>query len=277
MVKKRDVVIFGETGTGKSSAVNLILGKKVAAISNKVVGCTFEFKKFETEEYNLYDTVGLSEGSKGSVTDGAAFVNVARLLNSLKNGVSLLVFVMKLGKITTSIEQNYKLFVDTICMKNVPVVLLVTNCEAYHDDANKSWFESNQKYFKDYRMEFKEVIMGCTMDPAIANEALSSGIKHLNVETRGKLESAISNHSLVPGWRVDKGVKFWYNSILQNLVHFLGNLFPDESRKTIGDPDFEERLYFYLRKIGMEENKACRIAKEIAIEVDGMVQKIQGD
>lgn len=49
-------------GSGKSSLVNLLLGQNRADVSDKAVGCTFNFQKYETPNFNLYDTVGLSEG-----------------------------------------------------------------------------------------------------------------------------------------------------------------------------------------------------------------------
>lgn len=54
------------SGGGKSSTVNLLLGKTIANVSNGAVGCTSEFQCYEgdNEKYVLFDTPGLSEGSK---------------------------------------------------------------------------------------------------------------------------------------------------------------------------------------------------------------------
>lgn len=57
-------LISNNTGSGKSSIVNLLLGKPVAQVSDRAVGCTFEFSKYTAPNYNLFDTVGLSEGSR---------------------------------------------------------------------------------------------------------------------------------------------------------------------------------------------------------------------
>jgi hypothetical protein len=54
------------------------------------------------------------------------------LLKSLEGGVSLLVFVMEKGRIKKSLDENYKLFVDAICMKKVPVALMITHCGKIH-------------------------------------------------------------------------------------------------------------------------------------------------
>ncbi|OXA48986.1 immune-associated nucleotide-binding protein 3-like isoform X1 [Folsomia candida] len=124
MGRENNVVLFGESGSGKSSTVNLLLGQEAAKVSDRAVGCTFKFEKYATENYNLFDTVGLSEGSRGTMSQTSAVKQLITLLKSLEGGVSLLVFVMENGKITKSLDENYKLFVEAICMKKVPSLLL---------------------------------------------------------------------------------------------------------------------------------------------------------
>ena len=63
-----NIVIFGETGAGKSSLVNLIASDDIVApISSRSVGCTFRSMCFSTvnvggKYFNLHDTAGLDEG-----------------------------------------------------------------------------------------------------------------------------------------------------------------------------------------------------------------------
>lgn len=71
------------------------------------------------------------------------------LLKSLENGVSLLVFVMEKGRIKKSLDENYKLFVEAICMGKVPVVLVITHCEM--EPVLGKWWEDNRQYFDKYR------------------------------------------------------------------------------------------------------------------------------
>jgi len=70
------------------------------------------------------------------------------LLKSLHEGVSLLVFVMEKGRIKKTLDENYKLFVEAICMKNVPVVLAITHCEM--ETVPGQWWTENQVHFKEY-------------------------------------------------------------------------------------------------------------------------------
>ena len=64
MAERMNVVLFGESGSGISSTINLLLGSDVAAVSDRAIGCTFDFQMHEAGGYNYYDTVGLSEGRK---------------------------------------------------------------------------------------------------------------------------------------------------------------------------------------------------------------------
>ncbi|KDQ58180.1 hypothetical protein JAAARDRAFT_259608 [Jaapia argillacea MUCL 33604] len=67
-----NVVVFGETGVGKSAVINLVLGKRVAKTSNGTRGCTFRSNSYDEKSigpsFRVHDTAGLNEGSEGSMT-----------------------------------------------------------------------------------------------------------------------------------------------------------------------------------------------------------------
>jgi GTPase Era involved in 16S rRNA processing len=65
---------------------------------------------------------------------------------------------MKKGRITTTVERNYKLFVEQICKSQVPVILVVTGCDFAKE---KQWAMENQKGFEKNGMEFKEYLSVC--------------------------------------------------------------------------------------------------------------------
>ena len=65
------VLIFGSTGTGKTSLCNSLTGQKMKATSS-ARGNTFEthtYQPFELDGKRIYvtDTVGLDESDKGTV------------------------------------------------------------------------------------------------------------------------------------------------------------------------------------------------------------------
>ena len=85
---------------------------------------------------------------KGTLQQSSAVIQLIRLLKSPEDGVSLLVFVMEKGRIKKSLEENYKLFVDAICMNHVPVVLVITHCE--QEAKPGVWWTENKQYFDRY-------------------------------------------------------------------------------------------------------------------------------
>jgi GTP-binding protein EngB required for normal cell division len=159
---RKNVIVFGETGAGKSSVINMLLGDGQAQTSNSARGCTFESNPFPfdfppdfgpNKSLTLWDTAGFNEGDVGTVPSTEAMVSLYKLLNKLsnKNGVSLLVFVMR-GRIKASTKLNWTLFNEVICQSDVPSVVVVT---AMENMANKpkgmdSWWEENVETFNEY-------------------------------------------------------------------------------------------------------------------------------
>lgn len=104
----------------------MILGEEKADTSDSAVGCTFKYDQYMFRNYSLFDTVGISEGSKGKVSKTDAIQNLLQLLAVLRKGpgINLLIFVMKLGRISESLQVNYELFVRVMTEGKVPVILV---------------------------------------------------------------------------------------------------------------------------------------------------------
>jgi GTPase Era involved in 16S rRNA processing len=152
-----NVIVFGETGAGKSSLINLIVGKDVAEISSKAMGCTFESKSYEVEVKGiplvLWDTSGLNEGEKGQVAAKKAIGQVYHLIQSMENnGVSLLVFCVRGPRITETTIKNYQLFYSTFCLAKVPIALVVTGLE--NEEPMDAWWPENKDAFDNQGMMF---------------------------------------------------------------------------------------------------------------------------
>ncbi|KAJ3891397.1 hypothetical protein GG344DRAFT_65448 [Lentinula edodes] len=118
-----NIILFGSTGCGKSSIINMLLGHDAAPTSSGAVGCTFE-----NSEYRIYDTTGLDEGDAGTVVSKDALVKLYQLLRNLEDGITLL--------------------------KKVPIVLAVTALSEDQEPDMESWWTENKDAFHRYGMEF---------------------------------------------------------------------------------------------------------------------------
>jgi GTPase SAR1 family protein len=152
-----NIVIFGETGTGKSSLVNMLSDEETAAISNLAVGCTFESTPHTVSineiRYTLWDTAGLNEANSGSVPAEQALYHLRDLIDKLKGGVSLLVYCIRGSRYHDIIKVNYDLFTEIICQGEVPIVIVVTGLEI--EERMDDWWDVNEKEFLDRGMRFQ--------------------------------------------------------------------------------------------------------------------------
>ena len=153
---KPNVLIFGETGAGKSSIINMLDGGQMALVSDAAVGVTFSNTRYEKtiggSAFNVFDTIGLNEGSAGKVPARDAIEALYKLMLQLADGVHLLVYVMRAPRITQFAQHNYNLFFDIFCNKKVPIVIIVTGLED-RDDMDQWWIE-NKDTFNLYGMSF---------------------------------------------------------------------------------------------------------------------------
>ncbi|KAJ3500730.1 hypothetical protein NLJ89_g9663 [Agrocybe chaxingu] len=149
-----NVVLFGESGCGKSSVVNMLLGFEAAPTSSGARGCTFNSAGYDIRidgaRFRIHDTAGLEEGEEGRVPKADAITQLYSLLRTLDGGVSLLVFCMKAPRIKESAKHNWLLFHEIMCKGQVPIAIVVTGLE--QEDNMDSWWESNEDTFRRYGM-----------------------------------------------------------------------------------------------------------------------------
>ncbi|KAF8188219.1 hypothetical protein K438DRAFT_979986 [Mycena galopus ATCC 62051] len=112
---------------------------------------------------NIFDTVSLSEDKSGLLSDQDAITNlyclVCRLSSTQSDGIRLLVFVVKLGRITGNMIKNYTIFHQSICKQTVPIVLVITHAET----ADEDWWRKNGPEYRWEGMTFNG--HGCITDP----------------------------------------------------------------------------------------------------------------
>ena len=130
----------------------MILGSDKAKVSDGALGQTFESAAYPVEidgkYYCLHDTVGLGKHSGGTVDSAKAVGRLYQLLTRLSDGggVNLLVFVIKCGRLTETINKNYKLFHHGFCDSKVPIVIVVTGCENAEPTMDAWWIDNNERF-----------------------------------------------------------------------------------------------------------------------------------
>ncbi|KAL4074306.1 P-loop containing nucleoside triphosphate hydrolase protein [Scleroderma yunnanense] len=149
-----NIILFGETGVGKSSVINLIAGSPIAKTSPDADGCTMRSQSYEfnvgSRGIKIWDTVGLEEPQMGVNGYYTAIVNAYALIHKLHDagGVDLLLFCIRGSRITTTIQSNYRLFYEILCDKQVPIALVITHLE--RENPMEDWWKRNQSSISKY-------------------------------------------------------------------------------------------------------------------------------
>jgi len=209
---RHNVIVFGESGCGKSSLVNMIVGKDVAKVSSSLTAFTFKNHVYKAhiddKLFFIYDTAGLNDGEQGRVPRWEAVRELYTLIRQL-NGVSLLVFCMR-GELRENTKANWTLFHKVICGGNVPIIVVVTGLDAYKSPDDWWKDEGNQKVFEKNGIKPNEV--GCIVSIPGPN----GEYKEVYRESRDKLRRLIVKHQLQKPWGEDEKDK-WFCDIYQNV------------------------------------------------------------
>lgn len=152
-----NIIVFGETGAGKSSLINMLAGSPVARTSSGAVGETFSSKMYDVNikgrNCYLWDTAGMNEGNQGTVPDHKALENLRDLVFNLQDGVHLLLYCIRGGRYGDILRVNYDLFYGIVCRSNVPIVVVITGLE--QESPMESWWEVNKEEFVKYDLRFE--------------------------------------------------------------------------------------------------------------------------
>ncbi|KAG1723933.1 P-loop containing nucleoside triphosphate hydrolase protein [Suillus lakei] len=215
MVARKNIVLFGQAGAGKSSLVNLMAGKDLASTSNDLTssGCTLCWQEhpveFDGKSYKVFDTVGLEEPQLGIPQYLDAVENSYKLIQDLERqgGIDLLLFCMRAGRLTATLQNNYRLFHEFLCDKKVPIVVVITHLENEVGEMD-AWWEKYEEVFRDREVH-------------VAGHACITAIK--GNSPRRHEESRTTIRKLVKEFTADRKKQAWKGG--DNLfVSFMGNL-----------------------------------------------------
>ena len=154
-----NVLIVGETGVGKSSIVNLIAGESLATVHSGAGACTMAATSYDvilpdaqglSHHIRLFDTVGLNEPQFRKTDYLSAIEKANTLICQLQRtgGIRLLMFCFRGGRITSVMQNNYRLFCDILCQKKVPVAFVITGLE--NEGSMEGWWQRNVPLFEEY-------------------------------------------------------------------------------------------------------------------------------
>ncbi|KDQ58357.1 hypothetical protein JAAARDRAFT_68872 [Jaapia argillacea MUCL 33604] len=238
-----NVVIFGESGTGKSSLVNMIAGGDIARTSNEALGCTFGSVPYDVTvngtALRLWDTAGLNEADYGSVSSEQAMRNLHDLIGHLKDGVSLLVYCIRGTRFRDILQVNYEIFSRIICQGKVPIVIVATGLE--HEVPMEKWWEENGEELQKRGMGFQ----GRACVTATKGKLRKSGeymYEEEYSESQEAVRTLITKHLSPQRAKMDK--KKWISSVRDAVQgigpaggsYFLGVVWSEGRRATYTQP-----------------------------------------
>lgn len=206
-----NVILFGEAGSGKSSIVNMIVGKPVARTSNSAGGCTFESEvydaNFHDNSFRIHDTAGLNEGEQGRIPHWMAIQNLYTLIRQL-DGVSLLIYCMR-GRIKENAMANWKLFNKIICGEKVPIIAVVTGLE--EEENPDDWWEreENKDLFRRHQMNPRAVVC------VVSFRGKRNQHEDIYIASQEKLRRIIKDKRLRKPWLEEKDK--WFATIYENV------------------------------------------------------------
>ncbi|OJA10173.1 hypothetical protein AZE42_01843 [Rhizopogon vesiculosus] len=251
----KNIVLFGLTGAGKSSVVNLMAGKDIAKTSPDMLRGTLNWSEypiaFDGHNYKVFDTVGLEEPQLGIQEYLETILKARDLITKLNSegGVDLLLFCVRAGRVTATLQSNYRLFYEWLCEKKVPIVLVLTGLE--REQNMEDWWGRNKDTFDKYKIS----IEGHACITAANN--LDGRHQRLYEESRQLVRNLVREHTHdreEGGWNPSEG---WLGRFMGKLKElFMGPIIKRKDIETV-----------LTERCGMPPAAAVELARQIREEL----------
>jgi hypothetical protein len=262
------VLVFGGTGTGKTSLCNTLTGRS-RPTGNGALGVTAKshlYNAFEYEGRNirLFDTVGLHESSFGTVPAEQAFAQVVELLTRAKEGFSLMIHVARASRITKEQEDDYKFFVEKLTQEKIPVLLVLTGCE--NEDPMTAWLDRNRDSYG--RFHYKDMIPTCFL----TGGKFEAHFALLRAQSAAKLLEAILANALPEPHRLyGRGTGSTFGETLTRVWNYVVDWtgLPAKWRGKVNESAFE-----LIKRLGLPEEVAKLATRHIPDLVEELASKL---
>ncbi len=247
-----NVIVFGETGAGKTSVVEMLLEGPtiVEDTASSVIRATEQTRSYNIDiryrHYVIHDTVGLND-MKDSDSAKKAMRDLYQLISKVEGGVSLLVYVYR-NRIISHKVNHYKLFHHAVCEGQVPTALVITALEELLPNT-EGWWSQNKSSFEARGIQTK--YHACiTSTKGGYNERLGGYVYQEKYDgSKKKLSDVIFEATREEPWKAKNTTK-WLTRFLVEVYNIFAGNFGWES--LVANPS----LLQMLLKIGVPEKEA---------------------
>ena len=249
-------ILFGESGVGKSSVINLIVGHPAAEVSSGIDGCTLDYRNYKINtglhQFLVWDTVGFNGMHIGHNVCGKAIENAVHLIHDLhkQGGVDLLVFCKKYGRLSNSELNNLRLFQEFLCEGQIPVAFIITHLER-QNPMEKWWDANGEGLVKACNLKTGAVAGHACITSLALDDDPNDQELHEKLSLSRQLVQTMLEDSISYGSAFTKDEGIWVMSFLKRLVGIV----------RVGSPPRKEKLTVKSLK------DRCGLTKEQAEEL----------
>jgi hypothetical protein len=157
-----NLIVFGESGVGKSSVINMLDGGPPLPTNGNAEGVGVArapcMKEISGQTYRVFELTPRWTKSWWKWQVNMANDVRQRLTEIIKSPdtrPNVLVYIMRAPEIPSTAQKNYRIFFEDVCRKQVPIVIIVTCLEHRERDMDE-WWNENESAFGEMKMVFRD-------------------------------------------------------------------------------------------------------------------------